>query len=117
MKFKLVKNILITGSLSLSSFTYLNAQTNDILNSISQDMNRFNTVATVTKQNEHYQPYIISVFKGKELEKLGVLNLQEALQLVPGVDMATDNMNIKTPIFRGSNSLGYGQSKLSLMMY
>ncbi len=112
MKFKLVKNILITGSLSLSSFTYLNAQTNDILNSISQDMNRFNTVATVTKQNEHYQPYIISVFKGKELEKLGVLNLQEALQLVPGVDMATDNMNIKTPIFRGSNSLGYGQSKL-----
>ena len=97
MKFKLVKSIFITSSLSLISCTYLNAQTNDILNSISQDMNRFNTVATVTKQNEHYQPYIISVFKGKELEKLGILNLKEALRLVPGVDMTTDNVNIQTP--------------------
>jgi len=108
----LFRNILITSSLSLISFTSLNAQDNDILNSISNDMNRFNTVATITKQNEHYQPYIISVFQGKELEKLGILNLKEAIQLVPGVDMTTDNINIQTPIFRGSNSLGYGQSKL-----
>ena len=75
-------------------------------------MIHFNKVATVTKQNEHYQPYIISVFQGKELEKLGVSNLKEALGLVPGIDMATDNVNTQTPIFRGSNPLAYGQSKL-----
>jgi iron complex outermembrane receptor protein len=75
-------------------------------------MNRFNTIATITKQNEHYQPYIISVFKGKELESLGITNLKEALQLAPGVDITTDNINNKTPIFRGSNPLGYGQTKL-----
>ncbi|OHE04771.1 MAG: TonB-dependent receptor [Sulfurimonas sp. RIFOXYD12_FULL_33_39] len=80
--------------------------------SISGDMAYFNEVATATKQNEHYQPYIISVFQGKELEKLGISNLKEALRLVPGVDMATDNFNNQTPIFRGSNSLAYGQSKL-----
>lgn len=75
-------------------------------------MDRFNSVATITKQNEQYQPYIISVFKGKELEKLGISNLKEALMLVPGVDMATDNFNNQTSIFRGSNSLAYGQTKL-----
>ena len=112
MKFGFFKNILITSSLSLINFSNLNAQSNDILNSISNDMNRFNTIATITKQNEHYQPYIISVFKGKELENLGITNLKEALQLAPGVDITTDNINNKTPIFRGSNPLGYGQTKL-----
>ena len=75
-------------------------------------MNHFNEIATTTKQNEHYQPYIISVFKGKELEKLGVSNLKDALGLVPGVDMSIDNVGMSTPIFRGSNSLAYGQTKL-----
>ena len=99
-------------SLLAISLTCLNAQSNDILTSISDDMNRFNDVATITKQNEHYQPYIISAFKGKELEKIGVSNLKEALGLAPGVDMATDNFNNQTSIFRGSNALGYGQTKL-----
>ncbi len=88
------------------------AQTDDILNSISKDMTYFKNIATQTKQNEHYQPYIISTFKGNELEKIGVSNLKEALELVPGVDMATDNVNINVPIFRGSNPLAYGQTKL-----
>lgn len=96
----------------LISLTNLNAQTDNVLASLSTDMQDFSEIATITKQNERYQPYIISVFQGKELEKLGVSNLKEALELVPGVDMATDNSNIQTPIFRGSNSRAYGQSKL-----
>ena len=92
--------------------TNLNAQTDDVLSSLSTDMQDYSKIATVTKQNEHYQPYIVSVFQGKELEKLGVSNLKEALELVPGVDIATDNTNMQTPIFRGSNSHAYGQSKL-----
>ena len=96
----------------LICLTNLDAKTDDILSSISNDMEHFNEVATVTKENESYQPYIISVFQGKELEKLGISNLKEALELVPGVDMATDNFNNQTPIFRGSNSLAYGQTKL-----
>lgn len=90
----------------------LNAQTDNLIKSISGEMEHFNKVATVTKQNELYQPYIISVFQGDELEKLGISNLKEALLLVPGVDMAMDNSNAQTPIFRGSNSVAYGQSKL-----
>lgn len=92
--------------------TNLSAKTDNLIESISSEMEQFNKVATATKQNELYQPYIISVFQGDELEKLGISNLKEALLLVPGVDMATDNFNNQTPIFRGSNSVAYGQSKL-----
>ena len=90
----------------------LNANTSDLLASISSEIKHFDKVATITKENEHYQPYIVSVFNAKELEKLGVVNLKEALGLVPGIDMATDNVNTQTPIFRGSNPLASGQSKL-----
>ncbi len=79
---------------------------------IGQDLEHFTEAATVTKANEPYQPYIISVLTGKELEKLGISTLQEALQLIPGVDFATDLSDAKTPIFRGSNPFAYGQVKL-----
>ncbi|MGE4418880.1 MAG: TonB-dependent receptor plug domain-containing protein [Sulfurimonas sp.] len=98
--------------LLLASLLDLSAKTDEVLESISSELTYFNEIATATKQNEHYQPYIISVFQGKELEKLGISNLKEALGLVPGVDMATDNFNNQTPIFRGSNPSAYGQSKL-----
>jgi len=104
---------ILSGSLLLHiSLISLYAQNNDILSSISNDMNHFKDIATITKQNEHYQPYIISVFQGQEMEVLGISNLKEALLLVPGVDMTTDNTNIQSPIFRGSNSVAYGQTKL-----
>jgi len=114
MKHKVFYNqsLLISAILLLVSLNDLSAKTGSILESISSEMKHFNNIATETKQNEHYQPYIISVFQGKKLQKLGVSNLKEALTLVPGVDMATDNFNNQTPIFRGSNSLAYGQSKL-----
>ncbi len=110
MSYKLFRISLLLSSLAY--ITNVSAETNTLLESISSEMKHFNKVATITKQNEHYQPYIISVFKGKDLEKLGIVNLEEALGLVPGVDMATDNIGIKTPIFRGSNPTAYGQSKL-----
>jgi iron complex outermembrane receptor protein len=88
------------------------ASSSDLISDIVSDMDRFSQVATKTKQNELYQPYIISVFHGKELEELGISDLEEALELVPGVDMATDNMDYKTPIFRGSNPFAFGQTKL-----
>ncbi len=68
--------------------------------------------ASQTKENEFYLPHIVSVYRGSELEKLGVQNLKEALELVPGLDIYGDNLDVKTAIFRGSNPFAYGQSKL-----
>jgi iron complex outermembrane receptor protein len=105
-------NIVILILLAFFCANTLSAKEDTALNSITSEMKHFSNIATQTKHNEHYQPYIISVFKAKDLEKLGVANLKEALRLVPGVDMAMDNLNNQIPIFRGSNPLASGQSKL-----
>lgn len=98
-------------SIGLSGST-LYADEMQILATISNAMEHYETVATVTNNNERYQPYIVSVFEGKDMEKLGVKDLEEALSLAPGVDITTDNFNNRTMIFRGSNPQAYGQSKL-----
>ncbi|BBG65607.1 TonB-dependent receptor [Hydrogenimonas sp.] len=100
----------------LSAF-YLTAYGNNVnvknlLESIGEDAHEIGVIAEKTGISEPYQPYIISVFTGKELERLGVSNLKEALLLVPGVDIATDNMDNQRLVFRGSNPFAYGQSKL-----
>jgi len=88
------------------------AQSAFISDQIARDLDRVTEVATATKANEPYQPYIITTLDGKELEKLGITNLQEALELLPGVDISTDLLDAKTPIFRGANPFAFGQVKL-----
>ena len=84
----------------------------NILNELRQDLSDISQEASKTRQNIDYKPYIISVFTQKELFKLGVRDVEDALSLVPGVDIAADNLMTKTPVFRGSNSFAFGQSKL-----
>ncbi len=84
----------------------------ELLKSIDKDAQIIEELAEKTRSSEPYQPYIISVFNGKELEKLGISNLKEALFLVPELDIATDNMDNQRMVFRGSNPFAFGQSKL-----
>lgn len=79
---------------------------------ITSDLEHYTKIATATKANEAYQPYIITVFEGKALEKLGISTLREAIDLLPGTDFATDLLDNATPVFRGSNPFAYGQVKL-----
>ncbi len=111
---KTTSRIIASSVLTGLSIASVYAEDKYVMLDIVDEMSRFSEVATITKQNEHYQPYIISVFHGKELEKLGVLNVKDALSLVPGVDVATDNTNYQTAIFRGSNPFAFGQSKLMI---
>ena len=106
MRFKSISALLILLSLAVAD------EKAQIAKEIKIDLKRIDEIATQTKENEVYQPYIISVFRGKDLEKIGVANLKEALELIPGLDMSTDNVDNKTPVFRGSNPFAYGQSKL-----
>ena len=84
----------------------------NILNELRQDLSDISQEASKTRQNIDYKPYIVSVFTQKELLKLGARDIEDALSLVPGVDIAADNLMTKTPVFRGSNSFAFGQSKL-----
>jgi len=108
-----MKTLFISTLFLLLSSTILEAESvSNETKTIVQELEHFTQAATVTKVNEPYQPYLITVLEGKRLEKLGVSTLGEALELVPSVDIATDLLDMKTPIFRGSNSFAFGQVKL-----
>ncbi len=102
----MVKRIAITAAMSLPLFAASWGA------SLKQDLQTFSHIANLSKENEFFQPHILSVYKGDELEQLGVQTLQEALWLVPGVDVYADNMGIAYPVFRGSNPIAFGQTKL-----
>jgi len=104
---------LIPLALSLSVITAcVIASDTEMGNSLLQDISDTTKIATQTNQNIDYQPFILSILHSADLSKLGIRTLGEALTLVPGVDMATNTMNNRTPIFRGSNPTAYGQSTL-----
>jgi len=84
----------------------------DLLMSLQEDMQHYSDIATETKHNVDYMPYVISTLKGTDLEELGVLNLRDAISQVPGVDLNVGMAGVKNPIFRGSNPYAFGQSRL-----
>lgn len=105
-----MKYTICTVSLSLA--LSLSASDTPIFTSLNDDMAQTALLATQTNQNIDYQPFILSILHSDDLSKFGVRTLGEALTLVPGIDMATNTMNNRTPIFRGSNPTAYGQSTL-----
>lgn len=83
-----------------------------LVKSIDTELQDYERVATKTKKNEHYQPYIVSVLEGETMMKLGFITLKDALGIIPGIDLSSDNLDYKSATFRGSNPTAFGQSKL-----
>jgi len=107
----MTKNYLLLISLVASLFAQESAE-DDLLSLLQDDMQKYSKIATQTKQNVDYMPYVVSVLNNEELTRLGILSLREALSLVPGVDISIGMAGVKNPIFRGSNPFAMGQSKL-----
>lgn len=103
----MVKKILISG---IASFAL--AEQGMVLADIKTDLADIGKVATQTRKNITYLPYIMSVFENKELREVGAGTLKDALELVAGVEMSTDSLGMINPVFRGSNPYAFGQSKL-----
>lgn len=82
--------------------------------SLQEDMQEYSRIATKTRQNVDYMPYIISAWDSDELDQLGISTLREALELVPGIDISIGTVGATVPIFRGSNPFAMGQSKLMI---
>lgn len=106
MKFPMHTGLLSCLALSLS------ASDSSMLESLNNEIIQTAQVATQNNQNIDYQPFILSVLPTEDLSKFGVKTLGDALTLIPGIDMATNTMNNRAPIFRGSNPTAYGQSTL-----
>jgi len=110
-----MQKIKISVALLLSLMIQMLHAKNDystLLSSINDELKEYEKTATITRKNEHYQPYIISVLESDTLKKIGVQTLKDAITLIAGVDISSDNLNYKSPIFRGSNPVSFGQSKL-----
>ncbi len=102
----MVKRIAVVATLGVALMA------SSLSESLKEDLQTFSNIANISKENEFFQPHIVSIYRGYELEKLGVQTLQDALRLVPGVDIYADNMGITYPVFRGSNPITFGQTKL-----
>ena len=98
--------------LSVIAFLHAEDMSESLLESLEGDLEKYAQIATNTKQNVDYMPYVVSVLNNEELVKLGVLSLREALVLLPGVDISIGMAGVQNPIFRGSNPYAMGQSKL-----
>ncbi len=83
-----------------------------LFNNLTDDINTIAQTAKNQRANIDYLPYVMSVFDGEELSRAGASSLKEALGLVAGVNIASDNLSLFNPVFRGSNPVAYGQSKL-----
>lgn len=83
-----------------------------LLAALTSDINFIAQSAKDQRANIDYLPYVMSVFDGEELSRAGASSLKEALSLVAGVNIASDNLSLFNPVFRGSNPVAYGQSKL-----
>jgi outer membrane receptor protein involved in Fe transport len=83
-----------------------------LLAALTSEINTIAQSAKDQRANIDYLPYVMSVFDGEELSRAGASSLKEALSLVAGVNIASDNLSLFNPVFRGSNPVAYGQSKL-----
>lgn len=106
------RKICVSAALLSYACVLLNAGEDRAVNELANDISIITEKATRTKQNIDYMPYIMSVWEGEKLEKLGALTLKDALMLFAGVDISSDNIRSSSLIFRGSNPFAYGQSRL-----
>lgn len=102
-------------ALLLLPFSLFAAETeagSTLFTNLTNDIHAISQTAKNQRANIDYLPYIMTVFDGEELSQAGASSLKEALTLVAGVNIASDNLSLFNPVFRGSNPVAYGQSKL-----
>ena len=89
------------------------ASENDFLN-LLDDLENASKIATRSKLNIDKTPAIVSILHAKELKKLGIVSLYEALETVPGIEVSMGTGGGKQINMRGNKSLI--RDKLKLMI-
>ena len=83
----------------MASGTLMAAETFD-MQQFLQDISDFTTRTNV---NIDYQPSVLTVLYGEDLEALGVQNVYEALDFVPGIETVTATNGTRHAVVRGAN--------------
>ena len=93
---KLVYFLLVTSLLATEDLEL------DFLNSLDE----VSEIATKTKLNIDDTPSFVTVLQSDKLQKLGVNNIFEALDLVPGVQLKKELTGVPVVVFRGVTQKG-----------
>ncbi len=91
----------------------LMATENEMLD-LMKDLDMASEIATRTKLNIDKTPAIVSVLHGDYLKRLGINNLFEALETVPGIETSMGTAGAKQINMRGNKSIV--RDKLKLMI-
>lgn len=86
---------------------------NDDMN-ILEDLQDASEIATRTKLNIDKTPSVVSVLHADELKKLGMINLYEALESVPGIEISMGTAGAKQINMRGNKSIVRDKIKLMI---
>ncbi len=102
---KILLLILVGVLLYASEFDELN---------LLEDLNNASEIATRTKLNINKTPAVVSVLHAKKLKKLGIVNLYEALESVPSIEISMGTAGAKQINIRGNKSLIRDKVKLMI---
>ncbi|MBU1927456.1 TonB-dependent receptor [bacterium] len=86
---------------------------NDDMN-LLEDLKDASEIATRTKLNMDKTPSVVSVLHADELKKLGMINLYEALETVPGIEVSMGTAGAKQINMRGNKSIIRDKIKLMI---
>ncbi len=93
-------------------FVNANATFDDF--NLTQDLQDVSQIATKSKLNISQTPSVVSVLHPKELKKLGITTLYEALSTVPGIELSMGTAGAKQINMRGNKS--FIRDKIKLMI-
>ncbi len=71
-----------------------------------QTLDEVSEIATKTKLNIDDTPSFVTVLHSQKLKKLGITNVFEALDLVPGVELKKESTGVPIVVFRGVTQKG-----------
>ncbi len=70
-----------------------------------QDLDNASQISTRTKLNMNQTPSVVSVLHASELQKLGITNVYDALETVPGIEVSLGIAGAKQISMRGNKSI------------
>jgi len=83
----------------------------DAMGNMMKMLDSETAIATKTKMNADYVPGMVSVLQAREVEAMGITNVNEALTLVPGITNSRDTAGATVVNVRGTGSV-FGVGKL-----
>ncbi len=83
----------------LFSFTALFAQSD--ISELEKTLEEATEIATIAKVNVDYVPSVVSIIRGEQLKAIGANTLYDALGLLPGIQMQTNQLGETISVVRG----------------